>query len=84
MEMTDRGRELQFGVSVVPFADPPEFALKVTQAAEEAGLDLSEASSYSVLAKQTAQTLTEEDHTDHQQHRHYRRVVGVQPRPQAI
>src|SRR5215211_3298992 len=40
MEMTDRGRELQFGVSVVPFADPPEFALRVTQAAEEAGLDL--------------------------------------------
>lgn len=33
-------RELQFGVSVVPFADPPELALRVTRAAEETGLDL--------------------------------------------
>jgi alkanesulfonate monooxygenase SsuD/methylene tetrahydromethanopterin reductase-like flavin-dependent oxidoreductase (luciferase family) len=38
--MADRGGELQFGVSVVPLADPPEFALRVTRAAEEAGLDL--------------------------------------------
>jgi hypothetical protein len=40
MEVTDRGGELRFGVSVVPFAEPPEFALGVTRAAEEAGLDL--------------------------------------------
>ena len=38
--MASRGRELQFGVSVVPLAEPPGFALGVTRAAEEAGLDL--------------------------------------------
>ena len=38
--MASRGRELQFGVSVVPLAEPPGYALGVTRAAEEAGLDL--------------------------------------------
>lgn len=33
-------KELQFGVSVVPFADLPELPLRVTRAAEETGLDL--------------------------------------------
>lgn len=31
---------LEFGVSVVPLAHPPDHALRVTRAAEEAGLDL--------------------------------------------
>ena len=38
--MASQDRELVFGVSVVPLAEPPEFALEVTRAAEEAGLDL--------------------------------------------
>src|SRR3712207_1587050 len=39
-EMASRDRDLKFGVSVVPLAEPPEFALRATRAAEEAGLDL--------------------------------------------
>ena len=38
--MTDYGRELEFGVSVVPLADPPDWAARVVVAAERAGLDL--------------------------------------------
>jgi alkanesulfonate monooxygenase SsuD/methylene tetrahydromethanopterin reductase-like flavin-dependent oxidoreductase (luciferase family) len=38
--MASRDRELEFGASVVPLAEPPEFALRATRAAEEAGLDL--------------------------------------------
>lgn len=38
--MADHDKNLEFGVSVVPLAEPPEFALRATRAAEEAGLDL--------------------------------------------
>lgn len=38
--MTDRGGDLQFGVSIVPMADSPQFALRIARTAEEAGLDL--------------------------------------------
>ena len=38
--MTDYGRELEFGVSVVPLADPPDWAARVVLAAERAGMDL--------------------------------------------
>ena len=36
--MADHDKNLEFGVSVMPLAEPPEFALRVTRAAEEAGL----------------------------------------------
>jgi alkanesulfonate monooxygenase SsuD/methylene tetrahydromethanopterin reductase-like flavin-dependent oxidoreductase (luciferase family) len=38
--MTDYGRDLEFGVSVEPLADPPERAARVAKAADRAGLDL--------------------------------------------
>jgi alkanesulfonate monooxygenase SsuD/methylene tetrahydromethanopterin reductase-like flavin-dependent oxidoreductase (luciferase family) len=38
--MADYGRELAFGASVAPLADPPEFAKRVSVAADRAGLDL--------------------------------------------
>lgn len=38
--MTDRGGDLQFGVSIVPMADSPQSALRVARTAEAAGLDL--------------------------------------------
>ncbi len=38
--MAASSRDLVFGVSVVLLAEPPGFALRVTRAAEEAGLDL--------------------------------------------
>jgi len=38
--MADYGRKLEFGASVVPLADPPEWALRVAVAADRAGLDL--------------------------------------------
>lgn len=38
--MPDYGRELQFGVSVEPLADPPDWAARIAKAADEAGLDL--------------------------------------------
>jgi alkanesulfonate monooxygenase SsuD/methylene tetrahydromethanopterin reductase-like flavin-dependent oxidoreductase (luciferase family) len=38
--MTDYGRELEFGASVAPLADPPDFATRVAVAADRAGLDL--------------------------------------------
>ena len=38
--MADYGRELEFGVSVEPLADPPEWAARVAVAADRAGLDL--------------------------------------------
>jgi alkanesulfonate monooxygenase SsuD/methylene tetrahydromethanopterin reductase-like flavin-dependent oxidoreductase (luciferase family) len=38
--MTDYGRDLEFGVSVEPLADPPEWAARVARAADRAGLDL--------------------------------------------
>src|ERR671932_1790772 len=38
--MADYGRELEFGVSVEPLADPPDLAARVAVAAERAGLDL--------------------------------------------
>ena len=38
--MADYGRELEFGVSVVPLADPPDWAARVVVAADRAGLDL--------------------------------------------
>ncbi|MDQ3862280.1 MAG: LLM class flavin-dependent oxidoreductase [Actinomycetota bacterium] len=38
--MSDYGRDLEFGVSVEPLADPPEWAARVVRAADRAGLDL--------------------------------------------
>ncbi len=38
--MADYGRELEFGASVAPLADPPDFAKRVVVAADRAGLDL--------------------------------------------
>jgi alkanesulfonate monooxygenase SsuD/methylene tetrahydromethanopterin reductase-like flavin-dependent oxidoreductase (luciferase family) len=38
--MTDYGRDLEFGVSVEPLADPPDWAARVVRAADRAGLDL--------------------------------------------
>lgn len=38
--MTDYGRELEFGASVAPLADPPGFVERVVVAADRAGLDL--------------------------------------------
>ena len=38
--MTDYGRDLEFGVSVEPLADPPDWAARVAKAADRAGLDL--------------------------------------------
>jgi alkanesulfonate monooxygenase SsuD/methylene tetrahydromethanopterin reductase-like flavin-dependent oxidoreductase (luciferase family) len=38
--MTDYGREVEFGTSVAPLADPPDFAKRVSVAADSAGLDL--------------------------------------------
>ena len=38
--MTDYGRGLEFGVSVAPLADPPDWAARVAKAADRAGLDL--------------------------------------------
>jgi alkanesulfonate monooxygenase SsuD/methylene tetrahydromethanopterin reductase-like flavin-dependent oxidoreductase (luciferase family) len=38
--MADYGRELEFGASVEPLADPPDFAARVAVAADRAGLDL--------------------------------------------
>jgi alkanesulfonate monooxygenase SsuD/methylene tetrahydromethanopterin reductase-like flavin-dependent oxidoreductase (luciferase family) len=38
--MASQARNPQFGVSVVPLAESPEFALRATRAAEEARLDL--------------------------------------------
>src|SRR3990170_5776170 len=38
--MSDYGRELEFGASVEPLADPPDFAARVATAADRAGLDL--------------------------------------------
>lgn len=40
LRMASRDRELEFGVSVVPLAGPPGFALGAARAAEEAALDL--------------------------------------------
>ena len=38
--MADYGRELEFGASVEPLADPPDWAGRVAVAADRAGLDL--------------------------------------------
>ena len=38
--MPDYGRKLEFGVSVEPLADPPDWALRIAKTADEAGLDL--------------------------------------------
>jgi alkanesulfonate monooxygenase SsuD/methylene tetrahydromethanopterin reductase-like flavin-dependent oxidoreductase (luciferase family) len=38
--MSDYGRPLEFGVSVEPLADPPEWAMRVARAADSASLDL--------------------------------------------
>ena len=38
--MTDYGRDLEFGVSVVPLADPPDWAARIAKAADRSGLDL--------------------------------------------
>lgn len=38
--MGDYGRELEFGASVEPLADPPDWAARVAVAADRAGLDL--------------------------------------------
>jgi alkanesulfonate monooxygenase SsuD/methylene tetrahydromethanopterin reductase-like flavin-dependent oxidoreductase (luciferase family) len=38
--LADYGRELEFGASVAPLADPPDFAKRVSVAADRAGLDL--------------------------------------------
>jgi alkanesulfonate monooxygenase SsuD/methylene tetrahydromethanopterin reductase-like flavin-dependent oxidoreductase (luciferase family) len=38
--VTDYGRDLEFGVSVEPLADPLDWATRVTTAADRAGLDL--------------------------------------------
>ena len=38
--MGDYGRELEFGASVEPLADPPDWASRIAKAADRAGLDL--------------------------------------------
>jgi alkanesulfonate monooxygenase SsuD/methylene tetrahydromethanopterin reductase-like flavin-dependent oxidoreductase (luciferase family) len=38
--MTDYGRDVEFGASVEPLADPPELAARVAVVADRAGLDL--------------------------------------------
>jgi alkanesulfonate monooxygenase SsuD/methylene tetrahydromethanopterin reductase-like flavin-dependent oxidoreductase (luciferase family) len=38
--MTDCGKEVEFGTSVAPLADPPDFAKRVSVAADSVGLDL--------------------------------------------
>ncbi len=38
--MSDYGRELEFGTSVEPLADPPDWAARIAKAADRAGLDL--------------------------------------------
>ncbi len=38
--MPDYGRKLEFGVSVEPLADPPDWAYRIAKVADEAGLDL--------------------------------------------
>ena len=38
--MTDYGRKLEFGASVAPLADPPDFVSRVAVAADRMGLDL--------------------------------------------
>ena len=38
--MPDHGRPLEFGISFEPLADPPDFAARITKAADRAGLDL--------------------------------------------
>ncbi|MDP8939138.1 MAG: LLM class flavin-dependent oxidoreductase [Actinomycetota bacterium] len=38
--MPDYGRELEFGASVEPLANPPGWAAQITKAADKAGLDL--------------------------------------------
>lgn len=38
--MADYGRALEFGVSVEPLADPPDWAARVARAADRAGLDV--------------------------------------------
>src|SRR3712207_7723812 len=38
--MSDYGRELEFGASVEPLADPPDWAARVATATDRAGLDL--------------------------------------------
>ncbi|HEX6708934.1 MAG TPA: LLM class flavin-dependent oxidoreductase [Rubrobacter sp.] len=38
--MTDYGRDPEFGVSVAPLADPPDWAARLAKAADGAGLDL--------------------------------------------
>lgn len=38
--MTDYGRELEFGVSAEPLADPPDHAARIAKAADRMGLDL--------------------------------------------
>jgi alkanesulfonate monooxygenase SsuD/methylene tetrahydromethanopterin reductase-like flavin-dependent oxidoreductase (luciferase family) len=38
--VSDYGRDLEFGVSVEPLADPPDRAARVARAADRAGLDL--------------------------------------------
>ena len=38
--MPDYGRDLEFGASVEPLADPPDWAARVAVAADRAGLDL--------------------------------------------
>ena len=38
--MADYGRNLEFGVSVEPLADPPDWAARLARAADRAGLDL--------------------------------------------
>src|SRR3712207_9458146 len=38
--MTDYGRDVEFGASVEPLADPPDLAARVAVAADRAGLDL--------------------------------------------
>ncbi len=38
--MTDYGRNLEFGASVEPLADPPDWVARIVRAADRAGLDL--------------------------------------------
>ena len=40
MTVADYGRDLEFGASVEPLADPPDWAARVAVAADRAGLDL--------------------------------------------
>lgn len=38
--MSDYGRNLEFGASVEPLADPPDWAMRIAKAADRTGLDL--------------------------------------------